>query len=410
MAATPLTILVLLFAARLSTELELGGDYSSQRYWSGIYDTLEPGLDTLDVETEARVALNLDLDAGPGFSARNQLAFSNRSVRDRLELNLDREIASRLSLQAGNETELKHYHDLAATTDTLYRTDHLANSTSLRLEFKPGIELAFSAWDRVQLYHYPEPDSYTYDYLLNQLGVGLRRGFGIVSEVRLDYTWTRRVAGEESYDGHDLAAGLDWFLDAGPVIELTGDLGRRGYADRAWSYREVGAGLSFNNDLGDHFAIDIANESRLTLYDTATIAHQDVAENSAQLSFEARPGTDLVLRAGPRYELGRGIGGPNDEDYRELALLAGIDYTVPGRLWLSLEDRLGRRRYLNADTALQTDYLFNEINLFLNWTALDTRAGALVLDAMVSISPEWHDRATDNFSTRIYTLGLKYRF
>ena len=416
MVASSLTILLLIGAARFGTELGLGADYSSQQYWPSLYDTLEPGSqsDTVNVETEARGSLSLSLDispeAGRGFEARNYLGFSTRSLRDRLELAFRGDIASWLGLQVADETEFKVYHSLVPTADTLYSTDHVANSGRLQLDVRPGEALTFSVWDRVQLYHYPEPDSYTYDYSLNELGLGVRRQFGLISEADADYTWSRRYAGDQSYTGHDLDVGLDWYSDAGPVIGLSGDLSRRSYAAREWSYLELGPGISFNGDFTDYLSLDFSNESRWTWHDSASSVHRDVFANTARLSLDARLGSNLTLHAGPQHELERGLPKPNNDDYRELAFVSGLDLLVARRLWLSFEDRLGRRRYPLADSSLQTNYAFNEVNIFLDWTVLSGRAGSIVLDGMVSISPEWHARQTDNFSTRIYTLELKYRF
>lgn len=411
MALSPLTLLLLVLPARLETEFGLGGDYSSQRYWPSVYDTLEPEAgDTIDVETESRAFLTLGLDIGPWFAARNYAGFSTRSVRDRLELSLRGDPLPWFGLQATSETELKRYHGLLGDDDTLYRTDHLANSERVGIDIRPRPGLCFSAWDRLQIYHYPEPDSYTYDYLLNETGLEVRRQLGMLSELEAGYTLARRNAGEQSYTGHEIEAGLDLYLDAGPQIRLAGRFDRRAHAARQWSHRELGPEISLRSDLGDRLAIDIADEGSWTLYDSLTTVNRNSFTNTVQLDIEARLGTDLTLRAGPRHELGLGLPKPNDDDYRELAIAAGLDLMLAGRLWLSLEDRLGRRRYPLADSSLQSDYAFNEVNLFVNWTIFSGRAGAMSLDGMAGISPEWHARTTDNFSTRIYTLEIKYRF
>jgi len=78
------------------------------------------------------------------------------------------------------------------------------------------------------------------------------------------------------------------------------------------------------------------------------------------------------------------------------------------RLWLSVEDRLGRRRYPLADSSFQSNYVFNEFNLMVNWTIIKTGRGGLSINGMASISPEWHSDKSSDLATRIFTIELKY--
>jgi hypothetical protein len=106
--------------------------------------------------------------------------------------------------------------------------------------------------------------------------------------------------------------------------------------------------------------------------------------------------------------LGRSLPQPTDQDFREPSLAVGFDLFLVNRLWLSLEDRIGRRRYLLADSGYQSDYAFNELNLNLNWTVFSRPGSTLSMSAMATISPEWYAVETDDFTTRIFTFELKY--
>ena len=119
----------------------------------------------------------------------------------------------------------------------------------------------------------------------------------------------------------------------------------------------------------------------------------------------------MTIRLGPGHESGRELAGDGGEDYNELSLVAAFDWFNFDRFWLSIEDRVGRRDYLNPDMiACQSNYLFNELSLFGAWTIYSGGSSELALEGMANILPQWHAEKTDDFSVGIYTLELKYGF
>jgi len=395
----------------------MAGDYTNQTYGIIDYDTLrDPDeWDTLDIETEVRTFWNLDLEAGKGgtrFAAANDFDISTRSLREGLSLTLRQELAESLGLELHNDAEGRWYHDaLPSLADTGFQKDYLTNTSGLELDFaaRPGLDLSTSG--QVQVFHYPEPDSFSYDYLLGRAGVGVGQELGGMSSFSLDYEWSRRwaaAADNQDFLEHSLDAELDLYLDNGSRFNLTNAAARRRYAARSRCYWEEAPGLRLGFNLSPVVELNIEDEARWTLYDAPTAAYTNLLENSLKLAVEWRAAGELSLRAGPQYDFGRGLPTATSDDYREGSVMAGIDYMKVGGLWLSVEDRLGLRRYPLADSSFQSNYVFNEFSLMVNWTIIKTSRGGLSLDGMASISPEWHADKSSDLSTRIFVLELKY--
>jgi hypothetical protein len=400
----------------LQHEVGLAGDYTNQTYGIVNPDTINPEeQDTLDIETEGKGFWNFDLNlegAGTRFAAGNDLNLSTRSVREALNLSLEQALSPAFNFEAFNDAELRYYHHaLPQLADTGFQKDYWSNISSLALNFAPASALTISASDQVQLFHYPEPDSYNYDYLLNRSRLGLRQELGGISALDLEYDWSRRwaaTADDQDYAEHSLDADIDWYFDNGPHIELENAVSRRSYADKSRSYWDEGPGLLLDVDVSPAVNLSLDDDARWTWYDSATSVYTDMFENSLKLAFEWRATSDLTFRTGPQYDAGRSLPAATSDDYREASAFAGIDYMRADRLWFSVEDRLGRRRYPLADSSFQSNYTFNEFNLMVNWTIIKTSRGGLSLDGMVSISPEWHSDQTSNLATRIYIIELKY--
>jgi hypothetical protein len=410
-------LLALFSAVTLSHEVGFAGDYTNQVY--GIVDPdtiIDPDMwDTLDIETEARSFWSFALGAEKGgtrFAAGNDLNLSTRSIREALTLDFGQDIMSNLELELRNCTELCYYHHaLPQLADTGFQTDYWSNVSQLELNLDVTPTLTISASDQAQLFHYPQPDSYNYGYLLNRASAGLRQELGGISSVTVDYDWSRRwasAADDQDYVGHDLDVDLDWYCDNGPHLGLSNSAGRRRYASASRSYWEESPSLRLGVDVSPALELILDEEARWAWYDSPTEVYSNLFENRLKLEAEWRATPEFNLRAGPQYDFGRGLPDATSDDYREISTSAGVDYMKLDRLWFSIEDRLGLRRYPLADSSFQSNYLFNEFNLMVNWTILKTIGGGLFLNGMVALSPEWHADKSSDLSTRIFTLELKY--
>jgi hypothetical protein len=410
-------LLAVLSNLTLNHEVGLGADYTNQTYGIIDYDTIRnPDVwDTLDVESEARGFWNLDLDAEKGgtrFTLGNDASISTRSVREALNLTFGQDLLPGARLEFADDAEVRYYHRaLPQLADTGFQKNYLSNTSELALDLDLSEALTLSASEELQLFHYPEPDSYNYDYLLNRAGAGAHQELGGISSLDLAYEWARRwaaAADGQDYVEHNLDTDLDLYFDLGPRVNLTNTVGRRRYPEASRSYWEELLGVHFAVDVGSAVELSLDDEPRWTWYDAPTAVYSNLFENSLKLAVEWRATTELSFRAGPQHDAGWGLPTASSDDYRELSAFAGIDYMKLDRLWFSVEDRLGLRLYPLADSSFQSNYLFNEFNLMVNWTIFKTAQSELSLNGMAVISPEWHADKSSDLSTRIFTLELKY--
>jgi len=409
-------LLALATLAALSprSEFGVGADYTSQRYANWV-DTLVG--DTTDVETEARTfwTLRLRSNSGPTrLDAANTLTFSTRSIRDYLALELERQLAARWLVRASAEAEGRYYHDaLPALSDTAFRRSYLSATGRLLSRYDFSDWLAGDLSDALEYQFYPDADSFNYDYLLNRVQTGLRLQLGAVGSADLSYQWSRRLAlavADQDYSDHALRAGVDGWFEPGWQAGIAADLTRRRYPAAERSYFDASPTASLTYDFTPAFSLSLEDDGRYTRYDSASDVYYNQFQNRLELSAEFRPRPELAFRIGPQADRLRGLPEPQADDYAELALGLGADFFRPGRIWLSLEDRLGVRRYSAGDSSFQSDYRFNEVSLMANWTILAAGSSSLALNGMVSISPEWHADETDNLSAATFSLELKYGF
>jgi len=410
-------LLAVLSAVTINHEFGVAGDYTNQSY--GIIDPdtfTDPEVwDTLDIETEAGGFWNLGLDidrGGTHLVAANDLNVSTRSVREALALSLGQNVTSNLGLRFRNDAELRYYHNaLPQLADTGFQKDYWSNTSGLELGFDVGPGPTISASDEIQFFCYPRPDSYNYDYLLNRAKVGLWQELDGISSLSLDYDWSRRwaaVADDQDYVEHGLGADLDLYFDFGPRLGLSNSAARRRYASAGRSYWEENPCVRVGVDLSSRVELSLDDEARWTWYDSPNEVYSNLFENRLELGAELRATPELGFRAGPQYALGRSLPNPTADDYREVSVSVEVDYMRLDRLWCSVGDRLGLRRYPLADSSFLSNYVFNEFSLMLNWTILKTVGGGLFLSGLVSISPEWHRDKSSDLTTRIFTLELKY--
>jgi len=410
-------LLALLAGLGFESSVSLGGDYTIQNYKTGGYDTINyewREQDTLDRETEGRGALmvGMDLDqAGVRLDLTNTAAFSTRSVRDQATIALEENPLTWLGLGLDGDFEFRKYHSLfPRLADTGYSEDYLTGSGRAEVELRPLAGTEITLANRLETQRYAEPDSYSYNYVLNRASAGIDQELGALASFDATYAWTRRWVAEvadRNYQGLELDAGLSSYLESGWQFGLRNTLGRRRYPTPEHSYWEEGLSANVGRDFTG-VALELANDAAWTWYDSTTAVSTDLFENSTRLEFSVQVLGDLTVRAGPRVDFGRNPQGPSADDYRELSFAAGIDYFKLDKVWLTIDDRIGRRAYPNADSAFQSSYTFNEWSLLGNWTVLTSPAGELRLEASASVTPEWHTDSFDDFMMRSYSLELKY--
>lgn len=99
-------------------------------------------------------------------------------------------------------------------------------------------------------------------------------------------------------------------------------------------------------------------------------------------------------------------------DYNQLAFNLSLDVSKSTKLWLSLENKFGKRDYLqdtwdkSDENSFYTDYYLNQVSLLL-----DGEVGShLSFNLMLSIDSEWHKSKEDNLTVSLFTSELIYSF
>ncbi len=398
-------------------EIGVSGDYFAQRYV--VIDTVTR--DTSALDTELRLFWDFGLEPKKTekmergeWSAGNGVAFSTRSIRDRLNLSGTLPVNSWLQLQGNYDGELRYYHPgFLLKTDSVSYASYLNNNLSLGVDFTLGSGWNFSLSEGLELQRYLPEDSYNTSYLLNRvrLGAELKPDDGLF--FILVYGNNRLLvpsADTNNYAEHTVYGGAEVYTMGGSRFGIDNYFTRRRYWDRFRSYWEEHPNVTFTQDLGTDWALTIEEDFRLTEFDETTAVYQNQAENQLRLEAEWRLGSSFALRFGPQWELSRNVERADEQDYNEWALSLGGEVFTRTGLSLTIEDRLGMRHYIAADSGFQSDYRFNEFNLYGNWQFLTTRRGGLVLEGMINIAPEWHREAIDNLAAFSYSLGLKFQF
>jgi hypothetical protein len=431
---TFLLVTALVSAASLKSELGLGGDYTNQHYTALALDTLLQTQDTLTFDTEGRGLLNLSLNLNSPHTqldATNGLSLSTRSIHDLLNLELEQELLRPLKLQGDYTGEMRYYHNaLPLLSDTSFRNDYLDQAGWLTLKYVLADRLDLAAGTGLEYLHYPQPDSFSSDYLMGRMRASGSFDLGELSSLDANYEWSRRwtpatsmtATDSQDYQNHDLRLSANSYLGANWRLLLDNGLSRRTYLAPGRSYWEENPAVTLAWDLSDKFTLELANDTRLTWYDTVTLVYRNQFLSALKPSLEFKPALEWALRCGPQWDfpaaplVRRIIPGTSQrfpltsDDYVESALWAGLEYLKSSKLWISLEDRLGRRRYPLADSSYQSDYRFNDLSFTVDWTVVPTPGGGLALEASASVTPEWHDEPTDNTTTNTFTFDLKYGF
>ncbi|NPV13963.1 hypothetical protein HPY86_03410 [candidate division WOR-3 bacterium] len=410
-----------IFSLNPKNEIGVSGDYFAQNYI--VIDTVTR--DTSALDTELRLFWDFWLESAEKgndrigirqgeWSAGNGLAFSTRSIRDRLNLSATLPVSSWLELQGKYDGELQYYHPgFLLKTDSVSYTSYLNNNLSLELDFALGSGWNLNLSEGLELQRYLPEDSFNTSYLLNRvrLGAELKPDDGLF--FTLVYGNNRLLvprADTNNYAEHTVYGGAEVYTMGGSRFGIDNYFARRRYPDRFRSYWEEHPNVTFTQDFGTDWALTIEEDFRLTQFDETTAVYQNQAENRLKLEGEWRLGSSFALRFGPHWELSRNTQRQDEQDYNEWAFSLGAEVFTPGGLGLTIEDRLGMRRYIAADSGFQSDYRFNEFNLYSNWQFLTTRRGGLILEGMINIAPEWHREAIDNLAAFSYSFGLKFRF
>jgi hypothetical protein len=274
----------------------------------------------------------------------------------------------------------------------------------------PGANLTLTLGGELEANHYLHPDSLNRDHLTNRVECGARRDLGDLSTFSIDYSWARRFGTALRYAEHAAGLDIDCYFEPGPHCQTTADLTRRLADAGSPGYWELAPSASFDLDLTDNVTLTVTDELLATRYDSTSLAYTDALENRLCLESEIRSSAAFSWHGGIEFGSSRSLPDKTADDFREAAVILGLDLLKSDRLWLSLEDRLGRRAYEPGQLSLSTDYVFNDLSLLFDWTIIARTAGALELVTTADLAPEWHERRIENLTSRILTFELKWRY
>lgn len=404
-------LLLTIIGIFIRNDAGISGDVSTQRYT--ITDTITR--DTTSPNAELRTFWTFYLNSDKptqNLQADNAIYLSNAAVHNRLHLDFTTDINPIIRFQTSADGELRYYHHrIPLLGDTIRRNSYFNNS--LRLKITPRFSESFSlnAQENLELHRYLSSDSFNYNYFINRAGLTASIGFGDLSFLILNYNYNRLWAqnqSEHNYAENSLTFDWDNYFGFDWHLTFSNYFTRRSYTNRLRCYWEEEPHLSCNWDFSPGIGLRAEENLRLTWFDETTTVYQNQVENRFGLELETQLGSWGTFYLGPHFELTHSLAHRTDQDYREIALYFGIDLFKSSRFWLSVDDRVGERRYLFADSGFQSDYMFNEFNLLGNWNIITTTQGGLSLQIMVSIAPEWHREAIDDLAATLCAIELKY--
>jgi hypothetical protein len=393
----------------------LGYDNVSERYYLAHYDTISVPSESLEAlrrateEIEEQKAivkfdLNKDFANHSRLSVNNRFSFSSLYLRDILKIEWDKDW-----LNLSNQAELKTIQDKKKVT---YQTDYFTNNFDVKLKARLSPELILRFRNNLEYTEYKEDSTYTYDYYLNRAGLELDKDISSDGFLHLSYQFSKRYVPDSTlinYDRHFLDISFDKYFGWETLLQLGNELDRKtfkkpGGLDNFWEERVI---FGLSRRIHDKMELLFHNEFEVLSYDIEDEINFDYFENkfSTALDYELSYGCEI--KGGPEWVTFSSLKNLYREyNYDQLAFSLSFDLFRSTDLWLSIEDKFGRRDYKSDENPFYTDYLLNQISLFL-----DGELGAhLGFNLMLSIDSEWHNSRGDNLTVFLISSELTYSF
>jgi hypothetical protein len=393
----------------------LGYDNVSERYYLIHYDTLavpSESLETLRRATEEieeqKAVLRLGLKKGFAekslLSLNNSFSLGNLYMRDILRIAWEKD-----GFSLSNQAELKTIQDKEKLT---YQTDYFTNNLDVRLKvaLSPGLTLGFK--NNLEYTEYKEYTIYAYDYYRNRTSVELDKDLSSGGFLHLSYQFSQRNVPDSvllHYDRHFFYFSFDKYFGWETLFLLENELERKLFnkPEGMDSYWEDRFTFRLSRRVHDKVELLFGNELDVLSYDVEDEVSFDYFEDkfSAFLEYELLDG--LEIAGGPELiffsSLRRDL---QDYDYTQSAFILSLDVMRSAQFWLSLEDRIGKRDYESDKNPFYTDYLLNQLTLFLDGEL----ASHLGFNLMLSVDSEWHDSKGDNLTVFLISSELAYSF
>jgi hypothetical protein len=376
--------------------IALAYDSFGQRYVIAEEDTL----DLLD-EVSTRLATALERQGRTKLALRNTLSLGQEATRNEVLASLAR-TQGPLELRTEHEFRLKAY---VPGSDYGLSSDYWSGTSRATALLRVAARWRLRVDDRFEWTVFDSTDRYNYDYRLNDTSAEVERQYGLLSSLRLGYTYGARAVPDSSaidYRRHRVHA--DWDHDLGPhAVRLGQRLERRSYGDGAVRSPYVDYGGELGGQVGLHPRLRLRPEYQAAVlrYDRQDSVYSDTDEQSAEVLLEGDLSESAVLALGPRVEFRRTTS-VIDRAYNQLGLKGSVTYALGSVLWIQFTDEIGLRKHLAGDDALITDYVFNWSTLYLTWQP----RRRLAFDLFFALNPELHDDETNDTTTILLSTSL----
>ncbi len=393
----------------------LGYDNISEKYYLVHYDTISVPSESLEALRRAteeieeqKVLLELDLNKSLAdhsrFLIQNRFSLSSLYVRDILRLEWQTDW-----LTLADEAELRTIRDKDKVT---YQSDFLTNSLDVKLRASPSPGTSLTLRNNLEYTEYKDKSPYVYDYYLNRTTLELDRDVSEDGFFRLSYQLSKRNVPDSAsinYAGHFVDLSFDKYFGWETLLQVENELERKTFnkpqgQDDFWQNRFT---LALDRKIRERTKLLFRNEFEVLGYDAEDEINFGYLENqfSGLVQFELQDG--LVIAGGPEWTSFFSLRSAyRDYDYRQPSWVASLDLMRTVSFWTSLEDKFGKRDYRSDDNPFYTDYLFNQLTLFLT-ADLNPHMG---FNLMLSVDSEWHDSRQDDLTVFLISSELTYRF
>jgi|GEM_PF-5834075 len=393
----------------------LGYDNVSERYYLVHYDTIgvpSESLEALRRATEEieemQAILKFDLNKNfadhSRFSVKNSFSLSSLYLRDILRIEWEKDW-----LNLSNQTELKTIQD---TTKVPYQTDYFTNNFNVQLKARlsPGLSLRFR--NNLEYTEYKEKSTYPYDYYLNRTGLELDKEISFDGFLHLSYQFSKRYVPDSAlinYDRHFLDVSFDKYFGWETLLQLENELDRKlfnkpGGLDDFW---EETFTFGLSKKIHTRWELLFRNEFEILSYDTEDEINFNYFENKFSTALEYELSDGLEIKGEPEWSVFSSLKRLyQDYNYNQLAFSLSFDLSRSTNLWLSVEDRFGKRNYKSDENPFYTDYLLNQVSLFLDGEL----SAHLGFNLMLSVDSEWHNSKGDNLTVFLISSELTYSF
>lgn len=406
-----MSIIFLILNFTFRNDLGLGGHHSNLRY--PVADTITR--DTVVPSTELRTFWNLYLDhnrTSYRLKTENSLRFSTSAITDWFNFHLTIPVNSLLTFGGGAEAEVCHYHNCPSWfRDSVTGESYINSVLRLDLDYRPSDRFIVNGGDQIEYQHYLSPDSIFDNYYLNRVKIAFTCQLPDYQLLELrsgiNRLWSRTRT-QQNYVEYILNLNWNGYPAQNWSLQLANNFSRRAYATQNRSYLDLNPSLLISHNISSCSELRLEENIGFLWFDIPSSIYSNQFTDQLEMELELQPLSQLALRIGPQIANLRSLRELTAQDYQEIAIALGIDISRTNQLWLSLEDRLGMRRYLLADSAFQSGYRFNEFTCTGHWRILRFHQRELVLTMMLNITPEWHTEKIDNLAALSSSVELKY--